>query len=403
MSSVNPRGIVVTGDVHSHLSRGRELLDGLAAARPRMLVADSGDFFEGSGYYRLGGGVVEREILARLYDVVMVGNHGFAHYLADPRLRTKVVCANLVDATGRPVFQRARHVRIGGVSTVVTGVIGEEAFATIPAAERAGLRVENPAAVLTALAANRPAAGEVRRALVVLSHSGWAADLLLARHCPFITVIFSGHCHSDRYGPELVGPVLVVKGAEHAVGYAWAQPGKPRWQAKSARFQPPAAVRPGLADLHEAIGELSARLARRLGPVRVGWAGTVPDRGELLARIAQLAVAETRADAAVFNHTVLRPPRLDAYATRGTVLETAPFATRLVAAQLDEPDAVKLPAHLTPLLGPILSHGDLHVRPRCRVVTTDYIAETHLGVPYEQVGLLDEYAERVLTGREEGP
>jgi len=49
MTVLTPHGIVVTGDVHSHLEHAPLLLDGLARAGQGMLIADSGDCFEGTG------------------------------------------------------------------------------------------------------------------------------------------------------------------------------------------------------------------------------------------------------------------------------------------------------------------------------------------------------------------
>ena len=399
MTVLAPRGILVTGDVHSHLEHAPSLLDGIARASQGMLIADSGDFFEGTGYHRLGGGAVEREILTRLYDVLAPGNHGFGHYLSDPALYEMTVCTNIVDGAGKPVFRPSRPLMVGGVSIRITAVMSPEAFATIPAAEREGLRAVDPAAMLRALAAYRP--GEASRAVVVLSHSGWDADVRLARACPFITVLFSGHCHSDRYGPARVGEVLLLKGREHAVGYAQAHPVEGSgWGGRIAHFQPPAGpLREDVADLQSRAAALRATLAHPRAPVREGWSGITPQRATLLRLVAKkvLASSRVRADVVVLNETLLRPCRLGTHVTTGTLMETAPFATRLAAVELDAQDAARLPERLAPLLGPVLSLGDPSRRARCRVVTSDYIARTHLRLPYQEVGALDPYVQRVLS------
>lgn len=75
------------------------MLIGLHAARRSALVVDCGDFFEGSGYYRLAQGRLERDVLTALYDVIAPGNHGWAHHF-EPALHELTVCANVFDNAG---------------------------------------------------------------------------------------------------------------------------------------------------------------------------------------------------------------------------------------------------------------------------------------------------------------
>ena len=57
--------ILATGDVHSHLEQADRLLPALHRMRGSALIVDSGDFFEGTGFYAHGRGAVETEILIR--------------------------------------------------------------------------------------------------------------------------------------------------------------------------------------------------------------------------------------------------------------------------------------------------------------------------------------------------
>lgn len=66
----NLRQIVATTDVHSAFDNAAPFLTHLHSLRPTSLIVDCGDFFEGSGYYRLARGTIERGILLRLYDVL---------------------------------------------------------------------------------------------------------------------------------------------------------------------------------------------------------------------------------------------------------------------------------------------------------------------------------------------
>jgi len=122
----------------------------LDALRDRSLIADCGDFFEGTGYYVMGGGQAEVAMLTGLYDIVAPGNHGYCHHVQDPGLRSITVCANLTDRTGAPVFTPSRTFEISGSNVAVTAIMGAEAFASIPPAQRADHRVSDPAAALRA-------------------------------------------------------------------------------------------------------------------------------------------------------------------------------------------------------------------------------------------------------------
>ena len=81
-----PQRIVATTDVHSALDHAALFVSHLHALRGGALIADCGDFFEGTGYYVLGGGQAETALLTALYDVAAPGNHGYRHHLDDAAL-----------------------------------------------------------------------------------------------------------------------------------------------------------------------------------------------------------------------------------------------------------------------------------------------------------------------------
>ena len=54
--------IVATTDVHSTLDRADSFLPYLHELMSASLIADCGDFFEGTGYYRLGKGTIGYEM-----------------------------------------------------------------------------------------------------------------------------------------------------------------------------------------------------------------------------------------------------------------------------------------------------------------------------------------------------
>jgi hypothetical protein len=195
--------------------------------------------------------------------VAAPGNHGYRHHVTDPGLRAITVCANVTDQAGAPVWQPLAMAEVEGSATAVTGVLGVEAFTSVPPAERCGHQAIDPVAALHALHKGyRGTAGS----WIVLSHSGFSHDLLLARACPFIDVIFAGHCHSPEQGPQAVGGAVVVKGAELAVGYSVAWPDGARWHAETGEFSDDTERTPGglPADLDQALAQVTKMRAVEL-------------------------------------------------------------------------------------------------------------------------------------------
>ncbi|MFI1767388.1 metallophosphoesterase [Streptomyces sp. NPDC020800] len=395
--------IVATTDVHSALDDAAGMLAHLHQLRDTSLIVDCGDFFEGTGYYRLGGGSIEREILTTLYDVLAPGNHGWPHYL-EPGLREMTVCANTVDAnSGKPLFDRLRLVRVHGRRVAVTAVMGLQAFNSIPAGQRTEHRVTDPAAALRELMLEHHHRVD---SWMVLSHSGFTEDLGLAVACPFLDVVFAGHCHSDTYGPVPVGDTLVVKGAELGAGYAAAEPVGSGWAARTAAFPATGPIPGPLASLAGKITDLRSQLAAPLGHVNEPFRGGELDRHRLLTDIASRLHTGLGASAVVLNETVLRTTRLGDVLTLADLLAIEPFSNQLVHAFVPAPydhDPARLIAHLTEQAGPLVTAPVPLPDRLVSVLTTDYLADTYLGGRTHQAGLhLGHAVRRTLATSSEG-
>ncbi|CAM5632937.1 hypothetical protein GCM10010329_22650 [Streptomyces spiroverticillatus] len=388
--------IVATTDVHSAFTDALPLLTHLHAARQDSLVVDCGDFFEGSGYYRLGNGRIERQLLTTLYDVIAPGNHGWAHHF-EPDLHRLTVCANAVaDTTGDALFRRLHLAEICGRRVAVTGIIGVQAFNAIPCAQRAGHHETDPVQALRELMlAHRHEADS----WILLSHSGFAEDLKIAAACPFLDVIFSGHCHSERYGPEHVGDTLVLKGPELAAGHAFAEPVGAGWAARTASF-PATSPRPPteLSALHKEIETYRRSLAEPLGTISVPYRNRPLDRRALLQEIASRLHTGLGAEAVLLNETALRTTPLGESLTRGDLLTIEPFGNHLVHAHLTDGPRLAELAHTT---GPLVTAPDTFPTHTRTVLTTDYLADTFLGGHTRQAAFpLVQAVQHVLTGGE---
>lgn len=397
--------IVATTDVHSALDHAPLLASHLHALRGGALIADCGDFFEGTGYYVLGGGQAETMLLIALYDVVAPGNHGYRHHLDDPALHAITVCANITGQNGASVFAPLAAFEIGGTTVAVAGLLGIAAFTSILPAERTGHQIVDPAVALRGL--HRQYRGRVD-SWIVLSHAGFAHDLALARACPFVDVIFSGHCHSSESGPVTVGGVTVVKGPELGGGYATAQPDDGQWRAATTTFLPldtRAAPPDGLRPVLDQVASLRGVLGKAVGALDGRFACQTPPRWELLSHLARAAREMTGADFAVFNQTCLRETALVSVLHMGELMTLEPFGNTLTCVQATDPAA--LVEHLTEAAGPLLSDPQQLPGPTPRravtVVTTAYLAATHLDgrypvTPYPSRGNRRVQVREVLRG-----
>lgn len=389
--------IIATTDVHSAFGSAVPMLTHLHVSRTESLIVDGGDFFEGSGFYRFGKGQIEREILISLYDLLAPGNHGWPHYF-ERGLHEMTVCANAFHSSGNALFDRLRIKWVGGQRVAITAVIGPQAFNAIPACDRIGHHVTNPAHALREVMLEHHHRAD---AWIVLSHSGFEEDLKLAAACPFAAVIFAGHCHSDTHGPVRIGDALVVKGRELGIGYAIAEPVGSGWAARACTFPRAAAVPEDLAKVQEKISFIGQKLANPLGKVNEPYRNRELDLRHLLEEIAGRLHSWLGADAVILNETALRSVPLGEVLTLGDLLAIEPFDNQLVHAVLPDEhvqDDDKLLSHLAERVGPLVVAPTPLPTSMNSVLTTGYLAESHLGGRTHQAGLrLGQAVQRVLA------
>lgn len=206
--------IIYTNDTHSHLEpfdvaelgadfggveRRAEFVAAARRSCPRTLVLDAGDFCQETPYFTFFKGEADAKIVSLIgYDALTVGNHEFdagldrlLKNIADYRL--PVTCCNVFYQDGRPVFTPFFIFRKGGVRIAVIGLMGQGAWSVIPKKFREGLFCADATAMARGLVRFlRPSADVV----VILSHSGNADDLQMAKAVPGADVIVGGHSHS---------------------------------------------------------------------------------------------------------------------------------------------------------------------------------------------------------------
>lgn len=176
----------------------------IAAAReaaPNSILVDGGDQFQGSLYYTYYKGQVAAEMMNALnYDAMTVGNHEFDD--------GPVVLRGFIDAVGFPVLMsnadisaepllnhriaRSTVIERGGEQIGLIGLTPEET----PEIASPGDNVTfvNPIPAVRQEVERLTAAGVTR--IVVLSHSGFLVDRMVAARVDGVDVIVGGHSNT---------------------------------------------------------------------------------------------------------------------------------------------------------------------------------------------------------------
>lgn len=228
--------ILHTNDIHSHLlpfqsvegdtvgglARLATLIEAQRQDRPASLLLDGGDLFQGTPFFNFFHGTAEiRCLSAMAYDAMVLGNHELDEGAFNvwkqmhDHARFAFLCSNVLvkswvktdpidmsDSSwvslGRPfIMTRAGDLRIG-----LIGVTTEDLPKIVPAVRLENVRVQP---IIETVRQLMPDVRMRSDLVIVLSHSGVAADSLLAATVPGIDVIVGGHTHTALHTPLLVG------------------------------------------------------------------------------------------------------------------------------------------------------------------------------------------------------
>ncbi|HOD41027.1 MAG: Trifunctional nucleotide phosphoesterase protein YfkN precursor [bacterium ADurb.Bin243] len=227
---LNKLTILYTNDTHSRLlafdrtgvgkdlggiERRAEYFRRIKNENPAVLIVDAGDICQGTPFYNYFKGEAEFTAFAMAgYEAAAIGNHDLDNGVDIFKLQAeksglKFVCANIFDATtGKPLVDPFIIKNKGGLRIAVTGVMGKESWETVSNKFKTGVLYADETALLKRLCRYLRASADL---IVVLSHSGHAADLKLAESCPDIDVIIGAHTHT-----KLDKPVIVKKAGTYS-------------------------------------------------------------------------------------------------------------------------------------------------------------------------------------------
>lgn len=258
--------ILHTNDTHSAIepdrhdlggiARRKVLIDSVRAARRNVMLVDAGDAVQGSLYYTIFGGEVERRLMNELgYDIQILGNHEFDKgmdklaeewsQLGATRLSTNYDFTDTpLDGLFRPTVMRdinGHKVGFIGINLDPEGIVIADNYKGITYND--AIAKANSAAV-----ALRAAGAET---VIAITHIGYDnendySDTALARASKDIDIIIGGHSHT-RIDPG--------------------SPESPVWQVDNADGRPVTIVQTGAGgaslgelDINLADGTVSARL-----------------------------------------------------------------------------------------------------------------------------------------------
>jgi len=358
--------IVFTTDFHAQFLRAPGLIPTLNAARARgALVVDSGDFLGESYATHVLGNAALVELQDASFDALCPGNHGFQEAITSPRL----VCCNL--SRKGQVLPAWRIFERQGLRLGVLGVIGAQAFNAIRPDQRTMYAFEDERTAVTRAMTQVRAAGADR--IVVLSHSGFEQDLLLAADVAGIDVILAGHCHSELVA-RWVGSTLVAKAPEQGCGL-----GQMRMGAQGARDLSITFGAPDVGQVPAFLAPLADLAARPLGDLSPAFAACRAARNVFCQQLLDGLAARHPRQRVIVNLNMFRGAPPSNVVSESALYEFCPFDNQLVSLRWDGDDVLKLLQR-----DDVEPFGEGHhpcAMPDLKnVITTDYIAMTYLGL-----------------------
>lgn len=202
--------VLHTNDLHDHVRRGPSDLGGIAyvagyihairSEDPEALVLDAGDVTEKGDLVAFKThGLLTYEILRRIgYDAVTIGNHDADAGIEwlrryEEKLGQRLLCLNVVDAKGDPVFEKSRIVTRRGLKIGLIGALVPQDTGTLDL-EATGRQ----------LAAEAGRLAPQTSLLIAICHAGPEVCAKWSKIAPAINVFISGHTHERLLPPRIV-------------------------------------------------------------------------------------------------------------------------------------------------------------------------------------------------------
>lgn len=310
--------------------------------KPTLLLA-AGDMIQGNTWANLFYGKPVVEVMNSMgFDAMVVGNHefDFGQKVLNERIKEAVfpfLGANVVGLAG---LQPYTIKEIGGVKTAIIGVVTEDVPTTTHPSNVAGLTFLST--VDTVEKYVRQLRGTVDL-IIVLTHIGFDADMMLANRVKGIDIIVGGHSHTKTERHMVVGNTIIVQAWEHAlaIGVLDITIDDGRVVAASGKLQE---ITPDHIKKNDEVAAIVARyetqVKNEMGKI-IGEASCDLD-GEMVRLketnlgdfIADIIRRESGAQAAIINGGGLRTSIRKGEITVNDVYSVLPFNNYIVAIEL---------------------------------------------------------------------
>ncbi|MDD5009327.1 MAG: 5'-nucleotidase C-terminal domain-containing protein [Syntrophorhabdaceae bacterium] len=192
------------------------LADNLRKEKPTLLLA-AGDMIQGSPFANLFQGKPVIEIMNKMgFDAMCVGNHEFDY--GKDILRERIAEATFpvlgANVKGMPELKPYTIKELEGLKIAIIGVVTEDTPVATHPGNVEGLTFLSPVATVEKYVRELRGSVDI---IIVLSHLGYNADMVLASRVKGIDIIVGGHSHTRTIKHMLIGNTVLVQAWEYGM------------------------------------------------------------------------------------------------------------------------------------------------------------------------------------------
>ncbi|MBR2525271.1 bifunctional metallophosphatase/5'-nucleotidase [bacterium] len=223
--------ILHTSDIHGRISpveykgkpncggfsRRLSFVNQIRSNSKNVLLLDSGDYFQGSLYYRLDFGKSSAKLLQEIkYDAIALGNHEFDNGTNVLKHNIKNSKTQFLSAN---VHFRDKYLQKAVKPYIIKDYDGEKFLIIgVTTSKLASLSNTNNITVTNPIEEINKIIKAVKYdKLIILSHCGLEEDRSIAKNIPQIDLILGGHNHYFFNVPEYVKEVPIVQDGEFGI------------------------------------------------------------------------------------------------------------------------------------------------------------------------------------------
>ncbi len=187
----------------------------LRKEKPSLLLA-AGDMIQGSNWANLFQGKSVIELMNQMrFDAMTLGNHefDFGQEALKERAREATFPFLAANIDGLPIVKPYVIKTLQGIKIAIIGIISEETPILTHPKNVAGLKFLSTSKTTEKYVEELRTGADV---IIILSHMGYQADMVLADKIKDIDVIVGGHSHTDLERATQVGKTIIVQAWEHA-------------------------------------------------------------------------------------------------------------------------------------------------------------------------------------------